>query len=613
MKDNTLVSVIIPAYNTEKYIKETINSVLQQSYSNIELIVIDDGSTDTTANTIKAFLQDKRINYIYQKNAGVSNARNNGFKISKGEYVAFLDADDLWHKDFLKKKVEVLNQNKEIGVAVSDGCAIDENSKPLCIFYKGPEEPKKIIELNCDSSLISSSLIRRSIVEKTSGFDPLLSNAADKLFTIEVGSTSKMICIKGCPFYYRIHGKNMHKDLNLMIRDYITLFNALDKKDLYDNKTHKKECWSRMYRACAGECFHNNQYLRGLILLMKSFIKSPVFLIRDSIQTNRIRKLIFKLIYSVGIGHLFYYTNKSRNKIPILLFHKVDLEDDKFWSSLRPEQFDTIIQFMKTKYRLIPLEELFSSPKEKLKNAAVIVFDDAYQNFYDYASPILDKHKVIPTVFVPVKCIQEGAAIWTSQINTCFQHTNKNELKIDIAEKEYHFIFNSEKERIDTAFFLLNILQKVPAYEQAVKMSEIKNKLGYLKEKDLQMMNWDMITELKSKVDFQSHSMSHPCLDKIENENELTYELKESKEILSGKLGSNVKYIAYPIGKYSAFVEEAASRFYDAAFAVDNHLVELKKINDQSYRYKIPRYNVSDTSTHEIFLRINGFHKLFGR
>jgi glycosyltransferase involved in cell wall biosynthesis/peptidoglycan/xylan/chitin deacetylase (PgdA/CDA1 family) len=613
VEENSLISVIIPAYNTERYIEETINSVLQQSYSNIEVIIVDDGSTDNTAGIIKRFLPDTRIQYVHQKNSGVSNARNYGFKLSKGKYTAFLDADDLWHKDFLRRKAEILDKDETTGIVVSDGCAIDEKSIPLSIFYKGPEEPKKIIELNCDSSLISSALIRRSIMEKTNGFDPQLSNAADKLFTIEAGLLAKMISIKGCPFYYRLHVQNMHKDYNLMIRDYITLFNAFDKKNIYDNENHKKDCWSRMYKACAGECFRNKEYLRGFIFLFKSFLKSPTFLLKEGLNAERIRKLIFKLIYSLGIGHLLYFINRSLNRIPILVFHKVDLEDDKFWSSVHPYQFDQVIQFMKTKYRLITLEELLSSSKKSLRNTAVITFDDAYKNFYDYAFPILDKHKVPATVFVPVKSIMQNAAIWTSQIVTCFKYTNKTELKLNIGGKDLHLRFNNEKERIAGAIFLLNLLQEVSSHEQAVKTEEIKSQLEYIPEKDLQMMSWSEITELKNKIDFQSHSMSHPCLDKVENEEDLVYELKESKAILSDKLARDVKYIAYPIGKYSSHVEEVAGKFYDAAFAVDNKLVELKKLNDPSYRFRIPRYNISDTSVYEIFLRINGFHKLFRR
>ena len=91
-----LVSVIIPSYNASKFIDITINSVLNQTYSNFELIVVDDGSTDDTEIHIKRYLTDERVKYFKIKNGGVSNARNYGASMSKGEYLCFLDADDFF-------------------------------------------------------------------------------------------------------------------------------------------------------------------------------------------------------------------------------------------------------------------------------------------------------------------------------------------------------------------------------------------------------------------------------------------------------------------------------------------------------------------------------------
>ena len=92
-----LVSIIIPTYNTEMYISSCINSVLNQSYPNIEIIIINDGSTDNTEKEILKF-KDSRIHYIKQKNQGVSVARNTALKIINGDYFCFLDADDLFQK-----------------------------------------------------------------------------------------------------------------------------------------------------------------------------------------------------------------------------------------------------------------------------------------------------------------------------------------------------------------------------------------------------------------------------------------------------------------------------------------------------------------------------------
>jgi len=108
MNKQSFISVIMPAYNAEKYIIEAINSVLTQRYDNFELIIIDDGSRDNTAKIIKGY-KDKRIKYFHQGNKGVSAARNLGIKHSMGEWLAFLDADDIWLPNTLATYAKNLN------------------------------------------------------------------------------------------------------------------------------------------------------------------------------------------------------------------------------------------------------------------------------------------------------------------------------------------------------------------------------------------------------------------------------------------------------------------------------------------------------------------------
>lgn len=116
MHKNPLISVIIPTYNREKPIKRAINSVISQSYRNWELLIIDDGSIDNTYKNIMPFLKNKNIQYYYKRNDGVSEARNYGAKKAKGEYLAFLDSDDKFHKD---KLIYSLIQNKKHKVDIS--------------------------------------------------------------------------------------------------------------------------------------------------------------------------------------------------------------------------------------------------------------------------------------------------------------------------------------------------------------------------------------------------------------------------------------------------------------------------------------------------------------
>ena len=102
-----LVSIIIPAHNCEKYIADAINSCINQNYSNIEIIVVNDGSTDSTQVIVEGFLYDPRVKLINQENQGVSTARNVGINNSSGKYITFLDSDDTLAPDTIRKNIDL--------------------------------------------------------------------------------------------------------------------------------------------------------------------------------------------------------------------------------------------------------------------------------------------------------------------------------------------------------------------------------------------------------------------------------------------------------------------------------------------------------------------------
>ena len=122
MSNENLVSVIMPAFNVEQYIAESVESVKKQSYQNWELIIINDGSTDDTrALAEKYSSNDQRIRCISKENEGVAVARNTGLAQAKGSYIAFLDADDLWHEDFLEKVMSKVSSGGDICIYTHRG------------------------------------------------------------------------------------------------------------------------------------------------------------------------------------------------------------------------------------------------------------------------------------------------------------------------------------------------------------------------------------------------------------------------------------------------------------------------------------------------------------
>src|SRR5215471_21565982 len=131
MIQSQLISVIMPAYNAEQFISESINSVINQTYRNWELIIVDDGSTDKTKEIITEFQKaNQRIKYFYQQNSKQGKARNTGIENSKAGLIAFLDADDLWVPEMLETQFDLLKKTGA-NLAFSTNKFIDEHSQIL--------------------------------------------------------------------------------------------------------------------------------------------------------------------------------------------------------------------------------------------------------------------------------------------------------------------------------------------------------------------------------------------------------------------------------------------------------------------------------------------------
>ena len=138
-----LVSIIMPSWNTGRFIAESIQSVIDQTYPNWELLIVDDCSTDNTDEVVEPFLRDKRIKlYKNEINSGAALSRNRALRQANGEWVAFLDSDDLWMPDKLEKQIRFMNKNG-FYLSYTDYERIDENGKSLNIHVSGPKTVNK--------------------------------------------------------------------------------------------------------------------------------------------------------------------------------------------------------------------------------------------------------------------------------------------------------------------------------------------------------------------------------------------------------------------------------------------------------------------------------------
>lgn len=173
-----LVSVVIPAYNAEAFLLRTLGSIVKQTYRNLEILVIDDGSSDRTPIIVNEFVQtDNRIRLIQKKNAGVAAARNLGIQSALGEFIAPIDADDLWHANALEKMLACfLMSDSQLGVVYAWSVDIDKNDQSTGSFHASLIQGKIYKTLICHNFLgnASATLIRKSCLEHIGGYDTRL-------------------------------------------------------------------------------------------------------------------------------------------------------------------------------------------------------------------------------------------------------------------------------------------------------------------------------------------------------------------------------------------------------------------------------------------------------
>ncbi len=284
MKNKPIVSVIIPTYNQANFIDKAIESVLQQTYQDFEIIVINDGSTDNTEEIIRGF-EDKRVKYIkkYKKNRGISIARNIGIKVARGKYIALLDSDDEWLPEKLDKQIKILQDGSpELGVVYSNLCYIDKKGKNMNKL-RNPKKEGYIYKDLLGGNYVgtpSTLLIRKECFNRVGLFDDLLNSQEDWDMWIRIAKYYRFALIKIPLVKYRLHSNQLSKNLGVKIitanRILVKYANELKKRP----RAHSKHYFSIGNRFChMGKTKEGQRYLCKAISLYPFCIRYYICII----------------------------------------------------------------------------------------------------------------------------------------------------------------------------------------------------------------------------------------------------------------------------------------------------------------------------------------------
>lgn len=212
------VSVIITCYNYGKYLAGCIDSILCQTYQDFEIIIIDDGSTDNSSEIVQKYLTNPQIQYIRQENAGQANAKNAGILAATGEFIAFLDADDLWECTKLEKQMPLF-ADPTVGVVYSRARYIDEDGKSLNLKLEGkylkPRSGRVTDFLFFDNFVpFSSAVLRRECIEKKGPFDETFRMGIDWDLWLRISTQYLFVQIDEPLLIYRVgHPGQMSKNV----------------------------------------------------------------------------------------------------------------------------------------------------------------------------------------------------------------------------------------------------------------------------------------------------------------------------------------------------------------------------------------------------------------
>ena len=271
------MSVVIPAYNAESYLADAIDSVLSQTYGQIECIVVDDGSTDATGQVIEGY--GNRVRPLAQENTGVSAARNLGIAEAVGEFVAFLDADDVWAPEKLERQLVPLRARPDIVFSYGGIELVDAQLRSLGAVpaYPQQEALERTLTLRPGGfHLAMTGIARKEAVVHLGGFDTRLSTCADADLALRLVDLGRASAVEGLLARYRQHGSQMHLGLPVFEHDWrIVLERASSLSSVAQERKLVRRAWAEFHWILGMAKWRKGMRRRALGHATTSLVRQP--------------------------------------------------------------------------------------------------------------------------------------------------------------------------------------------------------------------------------------------------------------------------------------------------------------------------------------------------
>jgi len=276
------ISVVIPTYNYGCFICDAVDSTLRQTLPAAEVIVVDDGSTDDTGERLKSF--GARVRYVRQENGGISVARNTGIKLSRGDWIALLDSDDIWHPQKLERQWSVLQRRPDVGAISVDfrwfwnplDIAVELERK-----YSGEARVESISQwkfvFGYHFSGGSGALINRACFDRVGLFDETLRAAEDLEMWVRLTNRYRLLRIRDPLVYMRVHANSLSTQSVVMEKNHRDAIETLfaNQPRLRGHAIWKRIALARMHRNLASLHMDAREWRNALRSLRRSFLACP--------------------------------------------------------------------------------------------------------------------------------------------------------------------------------------------------------------------------------------------------------------------------------------------------------------------------------------------------